>query len=215
MAHTRCFNNGLPALTPKDVIANKKSMTIYNHLTQLTETGKTQNFNGKTMMDCSGFLTQTSSFAMLKNLQYGQALCAPCDISGGCLCTLDICGNPTVIAWNYLEPPESWNASTVIIEASGHTYFTLCGPSGNTWTFDGSANILDNSGAQTYDGSGVCIISPGGCEEDPAHSSMLENATHAYEVGYTYTGGRPRYSMYNYLQNVSGFKFPSRIRFYR
>ena len=28
MAHTRCFNNGLPNLTPKDVIANKNNPRI-------------------------------------------------------------------------------------------------------------------------------------------------------------------------------------------
>ena len=213
MAHTRCFNNGLPNLSTRDYTRNKKQKTLYNYYTQLTAAGKTQNATNTTEMDCSAILTRTSSFAMLTNLKYGQALCAPCDASGGCDCLEDICGNLTEIAWKYTEPPESWNAGNVVKDGAGITYWTLCGPSGSdlTWDFDGSANLLDNSGGSMMDASGVCVNGTGNCGTDPPHKAILDGTMKAYEASYTYTDARPTNSMYNYLRGGIG----GRIRFYR
>lgn len=237
----RCFGSGKPNLSSKDVTINKKNKTIFTYLTQLSEEGNCQNANGTTLFDSSGVLKKTNSFAMLTSLQYGQALCAPCDIST-CPCFISLpdavitdlsensgitglsYGVPIEVPWNFIENPQSWNANNVILDGTGIQYFTLCGPSGNTWAYDGSSNVLDGSGMITFDGSGVCYNSvfTQGCSNNYyPNGTIAMNTTDALValgaagISGAPAGARPEVNIFNYLQNVSGFKQPSRIRFHR
>ena len=235
----RCFGNGKPNLSSTDATINKRNKTIFNHFTQLTEEGNCQNYNGTTLFDPSGLLKKTHSFEMLNSLQYGQALCAPCDIPD-CSCSIIlpnaviddlsqngitglVYGSPIEVPWDFVSPPQSWNANDIILDASGINYFTLCGPSGNTWIFDGSSNIFDGSGATNFDGSGVCYNA---LQKSCVNLYLLNNpvavnlqqalvSLGAAGVSGAPAGARPRVTLYNYLRNVSGFKHPSRIRFRR
>ena len=94
-----CFGNGKPNLTNRDYAYNKKSEVRYNHIAHLAHNNKCQTHNGKTQMDCSGFLVNTHSFESLLSLTYGEALCAPCDLSSNfllpvgqhnCICEIPI-----------------------------------------------------------------------------------------------------------------------------
>ena len=214
----QCFNNGKPNLTPKDVILNKKSKTIYNYLTQLVEFNEHQNHNGTTTMDCSGFLHHTGSFEMLQNIQYGHALCAPCDTSlCDCSAQIDVSSefvftNP--VLWDILQKADSWNAENVIVDTSGTTYFTLCGPSGST---DISANFLEPSGG-SLDGSGVCMNSTDDLFGNCSNLYFPEGKWAAFspkDLEMVNAGKKPETTQDNYLGNMDGFKYPSRIRFHR
>lgn len=62
--------------------------------------------------------------------------------------------------WNLDAPPQTWNSSYVTFVADpSATIISLCGPSGSTYIYDGSLNVLDPSGGN-FDGSGVCIRQP-------------------------------------------------------
>jgi len=55
---------------------------MYNYMATLASNKVCSSADGKTKIDCSGFLMKTDSFQSLLSLTYGQALCAPCDVSG-------------------------------------------------------------------------------------------------------------------------------------
>jgi hypothetical protein len=55
---------------------------MYNYMATLASNKVCSSADGKTKIDYSGFLMKTDSFQSLLSLTYGQALCAPCDVSG-------------------------------------------------------------------------------------------------------------------------------------
>ena len=55
---------------------------MYNHMVNVAVNNKCSSSDGKTKIDCSGYLLHTNNQETLNLLRYGSALCAPCDISG-------------------------------------------------------------------------------------------------------------------------------------
>ena len=78
---SKCFGNGSPNITLTEYIYNKKSKVNYHHISERAHRQKCKTVDGKVKMDCSGFLTNVDSFESYLSLTYGQALCAPCDVS--------------------------------------------------------------------------------------------------------------------------------------
>ena len=83
----RCFGNGKPNLSARENTRNKRGQTLYTHITDLAKEKKCKNYNASTIIEQDGFLRKTKSFAELRSLQYGHALCAPCDLS---LCACEV-----------------------------------------------------------------------------------------------------------------------------
>ena len=78
----RSFATGNPNLSSSQHTYNKKSKVMYNYMATLASNKVCSSADGKTKIDCSGFLMKTDSFQSLLSLTYGEALCAPCDVSG-------------------------------------------------------------------------------------------------------------------------------------
>ena len=85
--YMRCFGNGKPNLSARENTRNKRGQTLYTHITDLAKEKKCKNYNASTIIEQDGFLRKTKSFAELRSLQYGHALCAPCDLS---LCACEV-----------------------------------------------------------------------------------------------------------------------------
>ena len=79
---SRPFQRSTPNLYNADYIRNKKNKVLYNHIVNVVTNDKCSSSDGKTRIDCSGYLLHTNNHEMLRSLRYGAALCAPCDISG-------------------------------------------------------------------------------------------------------------------------------------
>lgn len=250
----KCFGTGSPNLTSQDFIFNKKSKTMFAHLTELSAQGKNENYNGTTIFDNSGMLQKTDSFATLQNLQYGAALCQGCDISN-CVCELHLplkliqdlsAAFPALppipakleVPWQFLQSPDGWNAKDVSIDATDLVYWTMCfnndtDLSGLKQLYDGSKNVLANP--TTLGGNYICptplelMFGSISCDNkyypagtysmrskdifnSLANSNDAALAPHLKAAGF---GGRPAITVDNYLQNLNGFKLPSRIRFKR
>ena len=78
----RPFRTSTPHLYNTEYIRNKKSKVMYNHMVNVAVNNKCSSSDGKTKIDCSGYLLHTNNQETLNLLRYGSALCAPCDISG-------------------------------------------------------------------------------------------------------------------------------------
>jgi len=163
-----CFGNGKPNLSASQSTRNKGDSVIYAHMRDLYKKKECQNYNASLIMDVSGYLRKAASFADLRRVQYGHALCAPCDLSK-CACLVPVSNafldaiseetgltrpqlhafgvGPTTIrlAWNVFQKPDGWNATYTSIDASGVIYTTLCCASGCCWAYDGKTNMLDNN----------------------------------------------------------------------
>ena len=79
---SRAFRRSNPNLHNSEYIRNKKSKVMYNHMVNVAVNNKCSSSDGKTKIDCSGYLLHTNNQETLNLLRYGSALCAPCDISG-------------------------------------------------------------------------------------------------------------------------------------
>jgi len=79
---SRAFRRPNPNLYNSEYIRNKKSKVLYNHMVNVAVNNKCSSSDGKTKIDCSGYLLHTNNQETLTLLRYGSALCAPCDISG-------------------------------------------------------------------------------------------------------------------------------------
>ena len=79
---SRAFGRSNPNLHNSEYIRNKKSKVMYNHMVNVAVNNKCSSSDGKTKIDCSGYLLHTNNQETLNLLRYGSALCAPCDISG-------------------------------------------------------------------------------------------------------------------------------------
>jgi len=79
---SRAFRRSSPNLHNSEYIRNKKSKVMYNHMVNVAVNNKCSSSDGKTKIDCSGYLLHTNNQETLNLLRYGSALCAPCDISG-------------------------------------------------------------------------------------------------------------------------------------
>ena len=163
-----CFGNGKPNLSASQSTRNKGDSVIYTHMKELYKEKECQNYNASVVLDVDGYLRKADSFATLRRIQYGHALCAPCDLSN-CACLVPISNafldtiseetgatriqlhqlgiGPTTIrlAWNVFQKPDGWNATYTSIDASGVIYTTLCCASGCCWAYDGKTNMLDNN----------------------------------------------------------------------
>jgi len=80
-----CFGNGKPDLSASQSTRNKGDSVIYTHIKELYKKQECQNYNASVILDVSGYLRKADSFATLRRMQYGHALCAPCDLSK-CAC---------------------------------------------------------------------------------------------------------------------------------
>ena len=78
----RPFRTSTPHLYNADYIRNKKNKVMYNHMVDIAANNKCSSSDGKTKIDCRGYLLHTNNHETLRSLRYGFALCAPCDISG-------------------------------------------------------------------------------------------------------------------------------------
>ena len=174
----KCFSNGLPDISPKDHTQNIKNASIYHHIAQLHNNNKCNTYNGNTTIDCSGYLVKTDSFDTFFSLTYGQALCAPCDISssfisdGGTNCTCEIVLGPHLI--NSLIQALDFGVSGEFLAGIGIgptmtvPWSFLMQPDGwNSWglIYDSSGQIAteicDISGSTfAYDGSQNILIYP-------------------------------------------------------
>jgi len=79
---SRPFSNGTPNLSNSDYNRDKRGKVMYNHMVNVAVNKKCQTQDGKTKIDCSGFLINADSYETFLSLRRGSALCAPCDISG-------------------------------------------------------------------------------------------------------------------------------------
>ena len=79
---SRPFSNGTPNLSNSDYNRDKRGKVMYNHMVNVAVNKKCQTQDGKTKIDCSGYLINADSYETFLSLRRGSALCAPCDISG-------------------------------------------------------------------------------------------------------------------------------------
>ena len=79
---SRCFTSGTPNLSASNYTYNKKCKVMYENIVDTNLNGDCVTWDGKTGMDCSGYLLHTDSAETHLALKYGAALCNPCDISG-------------------------------------------------------------------------------------------------------------------------------------
>ena len=137
-----CFGNGKPDLSASQSTRNKGDSVIYTHIKELYKKQECQNYNASVILDVSGYLRKADSFATLRRMQYGHALCAPCDLSK-CACEVPVSiafldaisaetGIPLILlyalgigpatmrlAWNVFQKPDGWNATYTSIDGSG------------------------------------------------------------------------------------------------
>ena len=146
---------------------------MYNYMATLASNKVCSSADGKTKIDCSGFLMKTDSFQSLLSLTYGEALCAPCDVSGlvvspgdpkgifsKCLCKIPVSKafmDTVLVIIN--EGEASWTIEKLHEYGIGPEYITL------PWSVLRSPDGWNSSG-MVYDASGtiamkICDVSGG------------------------------------------------------